>query len=131
MESIAITGVAMLAFFAAFGQHLHTARSKGVSFVMTDRSTPIGSAGFAGRAERTLRNTVESAAMFVPAALLIVVLGAQSALSGLAATTYIAARSVFVLSYWTGFNKVRSASWAVGMASIGVTYFCVWGALAQ
>lgn len=118
--TIALIAAGALVFVSAAVQHLNTVGSKGVAFVFTDRATPLSREGFAGRAARTLQNNLESAAMVVPAAAALLVLGASNPLIEGAAAIYIAARVGFTLSYWTGVNALRSASWGVGMAMIAV-----------
>ncbi|SFR31583.1 Uncharacterized conserved protein, MAPEG superfamily [Yoonia tamlensis] len=122
MELIAILGMGLLTFVAAAGQHLYTVHSKGVGFVMTDRAQPLGADGFAGRSARALRNTVESVAMYVPAAVVLTFAAGQTAVTATAALIYLCARGGFLLAYWAGINKLRSVFWGVGMAMIIVTY---------
>ena len=131
MELIAILGIGALTFVAAFGQHLYTVRSKGVGFVMTDRSQPLSSDGFAGRSGRALRNTVESSAMYVPAALVVVVLSGQTQITATAALVYLIARVGFLAAYWVGASGLRSGFWGVGIASIVVTYVGAISALSR
>ena len=131
MELIGILGIGALTFVAAAGQHLYTVRSKGVGFVMTDRAQPLSSDGFAGRSSRALRNTVESAMMYLPAAVLIVVLMGQTALTAIAAGIYLASRVIFLIAHWGALNQLRSVSWAAGMASIVVTYFAALNVILQ
>lgn len=129
MEVIALLGIGMLTFVAAAGQHFYTVRAKGVGFVMTDRSEPLSGDGFAGRSARALRNTVESATMFVPAAAVLLLLGAQNALTAGAAVTYLVARVGFLLSYWARLNRLRSVCWGIGMSAIVVIYAAIARAL--
>lgn len=116
----ALLAAGALVFVSAAVQHLNTVGSKGLAFVFTDRSTPLSREGFAGRAARTLQNNLESAAMVVPAGATLAVLGASSPVAEIAAAIYVAARVAFTLSYWTGVNALRSASWGIGMAMIAV-----------
>lgn len=129
MELIALLGIGALTFVAAAMQHLYTVRSKGVRFVMTDRSQPLPDDGFAGRSTRALRNTVESAAMYVPAVVVVIVVAGQSFLTAVGAGVYLAARVGFLLTYWAGINRLRSAFWAAGMIAIFVTYLAAFSAL--
>jgi uncharacterized MAPEG superfamily protein len=118
--SIALLTAGALVFVSAAVQHLNTIGSKGLAFVFTDRATPLAREGFAGRAARTLQNNLESAGMVAPAAAILLVLGAESMVVTAAALLYAAARLGFTLSYWAGINKLRSAFWGLGMASIAV-----------
>ena len=118
LELFAIVVAGLLVFLSAAVQHLNTISTRGLSFVFTDRSTPLAREGFAGRAARTLQNNLESAGMFVPAAAIVSLGGHATALSGLAATVYIAARLGFTASYWLGASRPRSFFWGLGMAAI-------------
>ena len=122
MELIALLGIGMLTFVSAAGQHFYTVYSNGVGFVLTDRSQPLSSDGFAGRSARALRNTVESAAMYGPAVLVLLLLHAQNKVTAIAAATYLMARIGFLLAYWAGASRLRSVCWGLGMASIVATY---------
>ncbi|WP_338723033.1 MAPEG family protein [Devosia sp. XK-2] len=116
--SIPLLTAGALVFISAAVQHLNTVGSRGLAFIFTDRSTPLGREGFSGRAARTLQNNLESAGMVVPAAMILVVTDAENALITGAALTYAAVRIGFTLSYWAGINKLRSFFWGVGMATI-------------
>lgn len=118
--SIALLTAGALVFVSAAVQHLNTLGSKGLAFVFTDRAAPLSREGFAGRAARTLQNNLESAAMVVPAALTLLMTGAESVVISGAAVIYMTARVGFTLSYWSGINRLRSLFWGVGMAMIAV-----------
>jgi uncharacterized MAPEG superfamily protein len=119
--SLAILTAGALVFLAAAVQHLNTVTANGIAFAFTDRSTPLSREGFAGRAARTVQNNLESAAMFTPPAILLLVTGAETPLTAAAAGTYIAARIAFTLAYWSARNRLRSASWGLSIAAIAVT----------
>lgn len=121
MLAIAILTASALVFISAAIQHFKTVAARGLRFVMSDRSTPLTNEGFAGRATRTLQNNLESAAMFVPPALLLLVLGTDSQIVPLAAGVYSLARIGFTLAYWAGLNPLRSLFWTLGMAAIAIT----------
>ncbi|MGO4871140.1 MAG: MAPEG family protein [Roseiarcus sp.] len=71
--------------------------------------------GFFGRATRTLANNVESALMYAPPVLILLLLHRASWASHLSAETYVGARAVFAFSYWLKIPVVRSIAWFVGM----------------
>src|SRR5260221_6115160 len=75
--------------------------------------------GFFGRATRTLANNIESALMWVPPVVVILMLHRTSWISQLSAEAYIGARVVFVLSYWFKIPVIRSLAWLVGMVCCG------------
>lgn len=129
-ELTVLVGLSLLVFVSAAVQHAGTVLARGVGFAMTDRSQPLPETGFSGRSRRALQNTLESSAMMAP--LLVVVLLSQSAspVSATAGTVYLIARTAFILFYWAGLNRLRSLSWAVGMASILVMLGIAIGSLA-
>jgi uncharacterized MAPEG superfamily protein len=125
-------GIAALTFIAVIAQHLNTVISKGAGFVLTDRAQPLPDSGFSGRSKRALQNTIESGAMMVPFALIVGLTESGTALSGLAAVFYLIARAIFLLTYWSGANFLRSNAWVVGMiatATMGTTAFMAIAAL--
>lgn len=119
--SLAILATGALVFFSAAIQHLNTVTANGVAIAFTDRSIPLSREGFAGRAARVLQNNLESAAMFLPAALLLSANGGVIPdHANIAAGVYVTVRIAFTLAYWTGQYHLRSLFWGVGMASIMV-----------
>lgn len=118
--SLVLFTAGALAFISAAVQHLNTVGSRGLTFVFTDRSTPLSREGFAGRAARTLQNNLESAAMVMPMAALLFVAKADGVVMAGASVLYVAARIGFTFSYWSGMNAMRSFFWGLGMATIAV-----------
>lgn len=120
IASVALTS--FLVWSSALAQHLSNVASRGSDYVMSDRSTAPDMAGFFGRATRTLANNMESALMYAPAVLGIVLLGQTSGLSHLTAYTYMAARTLFTVSYWLKIPVIRSLLWLVGMICCAIMY---------
>ncbi|GGA45343.1 MAPEG family protein [Pelagibacterium lentulum] len=119
--TLAILATGALVFLSAAVQHLNTITANGIAFAFTDRSTPLSREGFTGRAARVLQNNLESAAMFLPAALLLSTNGSTIPdHANIAAGVYVIVRIAFTLAYWTGHNHLRSLFWGLGMASIMV-----------
>lgn len=118
--SLVLLTAGALVFVSATVQHLNTVGSKGLAFVMTDRSTPLSREGVAGRLARTLQNNLESTGMVVPAAAVLLATGTDGPVVAGAALIYCAARVGFTISYWTGVSAMRSLFWGIGMASIVV-----------
>lgn len=116
--SILLLTAGALIFASAGVQHFHTVTSRGVGFVLTDRSAPLSREGFAGRAARTVQNNLESLGMILPASVVLLIHGADNGLLTSAALTYSAVRVGFTLSYWAGVSQLRSIFWGVGMAMI-------------
>jgi uncharacterized MAPEG superfamily protein len=115
MLTLSIIVAGALVWISAVGQHIGNLTSHGAKWVMSDRSHPVSDDGFPGRSARTLRNNVESCAMYVPVAFLSLVLHQSSWATGVTAGVYAAIRTIFTLCYWLKFNSLRSLSWLVGM----------------
>jgi uncharacterized MAPEG superfamily protein len=123
LEIFSIGFAGALVWVCALIQNLTHATRHGPEFVMSDRSQGASEDGFGGRAARTLRNHLESAVMYIPVAVGIVLLHAQSKLTYYTALVYVVARVLFTFFYWFGLNKARSTAWTVGMACIAVMFY--------
>jgi len=74
-EIISIGFAALLVWASALVQHLSNTVLRGSGYVLSDRSDAPEMSGFFGRATRTLSNNMESALMYIPPTLLVIVLG--------------------------------------------------------
>ena len=115
IEAVSVVVAAVLVWLSALVQHLSNISERGSQYVIGDRSVPPPLQGFFGRATRTLANNVESALMWVPPVVVILMLHRTTWLSQLFAAAYIGARIVFALSYWLKIPVVRSLAWLAGM----------------
>ena len=105
MLTLSIIVAGALVWISAVGQHIGNLTSHGAKWVMSDRSHPVSDDGFAGRSARTLRNNVESCAMYVPVAFLSLVLHQSSWATGL--TPASTPRSARFSRFATGSNLIR------------------------
>ena len=119
IEAISVVFAAVLVWLSALVQNLSNASERGAKYVMSDRSVSPPLQGFFGRATRTLANNIESALMWVPPVVIILMLHRTTWVSQLSAEAYIGARVVFALSYWLKIPVVRSLAWLVGMVCCG------------
>ena len=119
IEAISVVFAAVLVWLSALVQNVSNASERGAKYVMSDRSVSPPLQGFFGRATRTLANNIESALMWVPPVVVILMLHRTSWISQLSAEAYIGARAVFVLSYWFKIPVIRSLAWLVGMVCCG------------
>ncbi|MEO0680493.1 MAG: MAPEG family protein [Pseudomonadota bacterium] len=113
--------LAFLALFAALllAQPLLLARAKGMSHVMGNRDDAADMNHPAiGRLDRTVRNTIEAAVLFVPLVLASEVLGASNALTQFGA--FVAARVAYAAVYALGITGVRSLVWNAGLGALAV-----------
>jgi len=115
MEAISVIVAAVLVWLSALVQHMTNVKERGPQYVMSDRSVLPPMQGFFGRATRTLANNIESALMWVPPVVVILIQHRTTWLSHLFAATYICARIIFALSYWLKIAVVRSLAWFAGM----------------
>lgn len=121
-ETLSIVFAASLVWLSALVQHLSNVGLRGAGYVMSDRSVAPDMTGFFGRATRTLANNIESAVMYIPAALAIIILGKAATSSHVIALTYMAARSIFAVTYWLKVPVIRSFAWLTGMICCAVLY---------
>ena len=118
--SLSIIVAGALVWISAIGQHVGNLANHGAKWVMSDRSQSVGDDGFVGRSARTLRNNLESCAMYVPVALMALVLHQSSSVAAATAGVYAVTRMTFTLCYWLKINSLRSLSWLVGMICTAV-----------
>ncbi len=119
IEAISVVFAALLVWLSALVQHFSNVSQRGPQYVVSDRSVSPPMEGFFGRATRTLANNIESALMWVPPVVVILLLHRTTWASQLSAETYIAARAIFALSYWFKIPVVRSLAWFAGMICCG------------
>jgi uncharacterized MAPEG superfamily protein len=120
VEAISVIFAAFLVWLSALVQHFSNVLQRGTQYAMGDRSVAPPQQGFFGRATRTLANNIESAVMWVPLVIVLLMLHRTTWVSQLSAEAYIGARAVFALSYWFKIPVVRSLAWLVGMICCGV-----------
>lgn len=118
MLTLSIVVAGALVWVSALAQHLGNILAHGARWVRSDRSQAVPEDGFSGRAARALRNNVESAAMYVPVAVVPLLLHHSSPALAATAGTYAVARAAFTLGYWLRINPLRSGAWALGMVCI-------------
>ena len=82
------------------------------------------------RAERAARNLGESLPFFLAAAILGIVLDAQTPLALAGAAVFFGARVVYLLLYINGVPYIRSAVWTVGFIGILMMAWPLFGQLA-
>jgi uncharacterized MAPEG superfamily protein len=124
VEVVSVLLAALLVWASAVVQHLTNVVKRGSRYVLSDRSAAPDMEGFFGRASRTLSNNIESAVMYVPPVLILVMLGRTSSVTHALAAVYIAARCVFSIAYWLRISPLRSLAWLTGMICCAVAVSC-------
>lgn len=75
---------------------------------------------FAGRAERTARNTLENFVLFAAIALVAHAAGASSSKVAMGAQIFFWARVLYIPVYYAGIVYVRTAVWMVSIAGLAM-----------
>lgn len=92
----------------------------GMKVGMGNRDNLPNPTGFAGRADRTARNTLENFLLFAVLALTAHVAGASSPQVLLGAQVFVVSRLVFIAVYYLGLPYVRTLVWLVGVVGLGM-----------
>ena len=130
IEIASVLLAASLVWLSAMVQHMANLARRGTRYVLSDRDVAPGMDGFFGRASRTLSNNIESALMYVPPVLILVILDRTSATTHTVAAVYVAARCTFSIAYWLKISPIRSLAWLTGMGCCAVAVSCAAMALA-
>lgn len=93
-------------------------RELGPEYNAGARDEPRRVTGIGGRAERALRNYLETFAAFAALALAVTVAGKADWWTGLGAALYFWARVAYLPLYLAGIPYLRSAVWAVASAGL-------------
>lgn len=88
--------------------------------IMGNRDHPPEPSVLAARLDRAKNNMLESLAMFLPLALLVLVRDGDSTLATHAALVFLLARIAYVPVYAMGIPVLRSLIWLTGIASLAV-----------
>ena len=81
---------------------------------------------YLGRARRANANMVEALLLFVPAALLVLVLGRSNSWTELGALIFFLSRLTFAPLYWFGVPVLRTLAWFGGLCGIIMVYTQLW-----
>ncbi len=115
LEAGSVLVAAALVWLSAIAQHSSNVVTRGAKYVMSDRSVAPEMDGFYGRASRTLANNIESALMYIPPVLVLIVFGGTNRATQIIAVVYVAVRCTFSIAYWLRLSAIRSFSWLTGM----------------
>ncbi|MCC7413398.1 MAG: MAPEG family protein [Gammaproteobacteria bacterium] len=94
--------------------------TKGALIAFGNRDDLPGPTPFAGRAERTARNTLENFVLFLAVALVAQVAGATSPRVVQGAEIFFWARVAFIPVYYAGIVYLRTAVWLVSIVGLGM-----------
>lgn len=98
---------------------------RGTKIGMGNRDNLPETTAFAGRADRTARNTLENFVLFAALALVAQVSGVQDSRVLLGAEIYCWSRVFYIPIYYIGIPYLRSAIWTVGIVGLGMMAFAL------
>jgi len=93
---------------------------QGMKVAMGNRDNLPEATPFAGRADRTAKNTLENFALFAALALVAHVSGTQSPQVLLGAEIFFWSRLLFIAVYYLGIPYLRTAVWTVGFVGLAM-----------
>lgn len=71
--------------------------------------------GFGARCLAAHINSFEALIMFVPAVLLVIIMGLASTHTAMLVSAFTLCRIMYLAFYWADFDKLRSSVWAIGL----------------
>lgn len=118
MAPLIVTAVALLLLHIGV-QAISVTRELGSAWNAGPRDEGLGPKGaFAGRAERALRNYLETFPAFGIMALTLIVLGRVDGIGLAGALLWLAARFVYLPVYLAGIPYLRSLVWVVALIGL-------------
>ena len=127
-ELWAVAGLSAVWLLLVCGQQLVTDLEKGVGWALSNRDDQEVSAR-SRRIARATANHVENVLMFSPLALVVVLSGMNTSVTGIAALVFLAMRAGHALTYALGITHLRSGFWMGGIVATVITGWPLIGAL--
>ena len=95
----------------------------GVKFAASARDTPPPEGALLGRAERALKNFLETWPAYIILALVAHLADQRDSVVFCGAVIYLGARLVYLPLYLFGIFMIRSLVWCVGAVGVGMMFF--------
>jgi uncharacterized MAPEG superfamily protein len=121
--ALALSGFALLVLVHVGAHSMFLKASVGNDWTVGTRDAPAQPGPLAGRAERALRNLLETAPAFLALVLAAHVAQRSSALIGVGAWIYLAGRAAYLPGYLSGIRHMRTIFWKV--AGVGLVMMLV------
>ena len=118
---LAVYGLVVIALLVV--QVLLVIQRMGIMFVASPRDDAPKVTGVAGRAVRTVDNSIAAMALFAPAVLALNVQDISTGGTVLAAQIFLVARLAFIPIYLTGVYFVRGPVWMTGLFATAYLYY--------
>lgn len=99
---------------------------EGLGVAFGNREHQAEPTAFAGRAERTARNTLENLVLFTTLALTAQAAGLTDGRVLLGAQWFFWARMVYIPLYYAGIPYLRTAAWMASIAGLGTMLSALW-----
>lgn len=108
-------------FFTIFTQAIVLIATTNFAYVSGNRDTPLDNQNpILGRLERTIRNSIEAAVVFVPLVFIAAHVGVSNEVTQWSALIFAGARALYTGAYIMGIVGARTIFWNVGATAIGV-----------
>lgn len=117
IELWTLVGSVLLLFVLIMISQIHIDKTMGAKYALSNRTEPPTDTPFRGRIVRAIENLKENLILYTPLVLVLVMTGAQSSATEIAAIVFLAARIVHALTYITGIIYIRSAAWMAGIVA--------------
>lgn len=98
---------------------------RGTLIALGNRDNLPEATPFAGRAERTARNTFENFVLFAAIALVAHAAGATSPKVATGAEIFFWARVLYIPVYWAGIAYLRTAIWVVSIVGLATMVLAI------
>ena len=118
VELWGLVGLAVLVLAYVSVQGLIVDLIGGITWGTGPRDRPAPAHVLIGRANRALRNLLETAPAFMALVLVAELSGRANAVTGAAAMVYLAARSLYLPLYLVGVPWLRSIAWNIATGAI-------------
>ena len=117
IELFAVAANALVLFALLSVQQLHHDFTRGLRWGLGNREE-ANESPLAQRIRRTIGNHIESAVIFAPLAVVVVVAEVSSGVSELGAVAFVAARAAYAVCYVAGVRGLRSVVWLASVAAL-------------
>ena len=129
IEILILSGIFHL--FLLFAHGTYIAFAFGISWGTGRRDQPMSNTDLGRRFDRTITNSVESMAAFLPVMVGSLYVSNSGDLTIIAANVYLVSRVVFATVYLANIPYVRTAAWLFGQFAIVVIAVTLLAALAS
>lgn len=121
--SLALAGFALLVLVHVGAHSMLLKASVGNDWTTGSRDHPAMPGLLAGRAERALRNFLETAPAFLALMLALYWSGSEAPIAMLGASAYLAGRTAYLPAYLSGLRYLRTLFWLI--ASLGLVLMLI------